>query len=365
MADEISLSKKLEERVKELSCLYDVSTAIRKHDHSISKTFKEICQITKKAWLYPKHAVVELSITDFSYSTSPIPENKILQQSPIRVFEEHRGNITIHYDLEKIGTAHFLEEEQKLLDKIAIEISELIERREIAKKEELLKRSAERSDRLSILGEITAGIAHELNTPLGNILGFAELIETSTKEDQTHSDAQKIIKAAIYSREIVKKLMFFACEMPQQKEFAEVKPIIDQALALLSQNFQKAGVSCDFQIDDPQLKAQVDVIQFTQVLFNLLINAIHVSPENSIISIEVSSTSTYFTLKVKDQGPGIPEDIKPKIFEPFFTTKPIGEGSGLGLSVVHGIIKSHRGEIINFDNDPQGTVFQIQLPLKL
>ncbi len=365
MADEISLSKKLEERVKELSCLYDVSTAIRKHDNSFSKTIKEICQITKKAWLYPDQAIVELSLKNCNYSTSSIPNKKIFQESKIKVFEEHRGYIKIYYDLEKVRSAHFLEEEQKLLDKIAIEIGELIERNEIAKKEELLKRRAERSDRLSILGEITAGIAHELNTPLGNILGFAELIKTNTKEEQTTRDTSKIIKASIYCREIVKKLMFFACEMPQQKEFVKVKPIIDQALALLSQNFSKANVTYDFQFDNPQLKAQIDTIQFTQVLFNLLINAIYVSPENSIIKIELSSNSNFFSLIVKDQGPGIPEEIRPKIFEPFFTTKPIGEGSGLGLSVVHGIVKSHKGEITNFDNDPQGTVFKIELPKKL
>jgi signal transduction histidine kinase len=96
-----------------------------------------------------------------------------------------------------------------------------------------------------------------------------------------------------------------------------------------------------------------------------LINAIYISPENSKISVEVSSTSSYFILEIKDEGPGIPADLKSKVFEPFFTTKPIGEGSGLGLSVVHGIIKSHHGEICTFDNNPKGTIFQIKLPLKM
>ena len=96
-----------------------------------------------------------------------------------------------------------------------------------------------------------------------------------------------------------------------------------------------------------------------------MINAIYVSPENSKIILNIKNTSTFFTLTVQDQGTGIPDNIKSKIFEPFFTTKPVGEGSGLGLSVVHGIIKSHRGEISTYDNSPTGTVFQIQLPLKL
>ncbi len=365
MPKEISISKKLEERVKELSCLYEVSSAIRKHSDSVSETLEEICSITKRAWLFPEHAIVQLEFEDYNIFTSTIPVNSVFQQSNIMLFNESKGVIKVYYNTDKLANAHFLEEEQKLLNKIAIEISEFFERRENVKKEELLKRSAERNDRLSILGEITAGIAHELNTPLGNILGFAELIKSNTQNKQTKEDSDKIVNAAIYSREIVKKLMFFACEMPQNKEFVSIKPIIDQALSLLSQNFQKAKIKYEFYIDDPDLEAQIDVIQFTQVLFNLLINAIYVSPENSKIILNIKNTSTFFTLTVQDQGTGIPDNIKSKIFEPFFTTKPVGEGSGLGLSVVHGIIKSHRGEISTYDNSPTGTVFQIQLPLKL
>lgn len=365
MPGDISISKKLEERVKELSCLYEVSSAIRKHTESVTETLEEICKITKQAWLFPDHAIVHLEFFNYKVLTSDLPENEIFQKSEIPFFKEDKGFIKVCYNVEKIKNAYFLEEEQKLLNKIAIEISEFFERRETTKKEELLKRSAERNDRLSILGEITAGIAHELNTPLGNILGFAELIKSSSQEIQTRKDTEKIIKAAIYSREIVKKLMFFSCEMPQHKEFIPVKPIIAQALKLLSPNFQKAEINYNFEIDNPALEAQIDTIQFTQVLFNLLINAIYISPRKSLISLEVSSTSTYFILEIKDEGPGIPADLKSKVFEPFFTTKPVGEGSGLGLSVVHGIIKSHRGEIITFDNKPAGTVFQIKLPLKM
>ena len=231
-----------------------MSSAIRKHSDSISDTLKKICTITKKAWLFPEEAIVQIKFEDYELLTSTIPENSIFQQSNILLFDEIKGYIKVYYNTDKLKNAHFLEEEQKLLNKIAIDISEFFERREIIKKEELLKRSAERNDRLSILGEITAGIAHELNTPLGNILGFAELIKSNSKEIQTEKDTEKIIKAAIYSREIVKKLMFFACEMPQHKEFTKIKPIIDQALKLLSQNFKKAEISYNFKIDNPGLR---------------------------------------------------------------------------------------------------------------
>lgn len=365
MANEIPLEKKLQERVKELSCLYAVSSAIRKHSESVPDTLRKICDITKKAWLHAPNAIVECQLDKIKIKTSNVPLQSVFQTSEIKIFGEIRGHINVHYDEIKFNQTDFLPEEYTLLNKIAIEISEFIERLETKQKEEILKRGIERNDRLSILGEITAGIAHELNTPLGNILGFAELIKSNSKEIQTQKDIEKILKAGIYSREVVKKLMFFACEMPQHKEFILIKPVIDQALKLLGPNFKKAKIEHIFHIENPELEAQLDAIQFTQVLFNLLINAIYVAPENSIITIEVSSNSENLILKIKDEGPGIPSDLKSKVFEPFFTTKPVGDGSGLGLSVVHGIIKSHRGEIITFDNVPCGTVFQINLPLKM
>ena len=93
-------------------------------------------------------------------------------------------------------------------------------------------------------------------------------------------------------------------------------------------------------------------------------NAIYVSPPKSEIRVNVFSTESHFVIEIKDNGKGIEDEIKGKIFEPFFTTKPIGEGTGLGLSVVHGIIKSHQGTIEAFDNKPKGTTFSIKLPLK-
>ncbi|MDT0688802.1 HAMP domain-containing sensor histidine kinase [Salegentibacter sp. F188] len=360
----ISVEQRLEERVKELTCLYNVSSAIRKHSDSVTSTLTEICQITGQAWLYHEDAIVELKLKDYHITTATIPTQTVTQQSNIVIFGEESGALIVHYNAEKYQKAHFLKEEQKLLNKLAIEISEFFERLEAHHKEEHLKRIAERNDRLSILGEITAGIAHELNTPLGNILGFAELIASKSENPQIKKDASKIIKSAIFSREVVKKLMFFACEMPQDKKAIQIQPVILQALALLGPNFEKANVNHKFHIDNPKLEAQLDSIQFTQVLFNLLINAIYVSPPKSTISITVTSNEKSFCLEIADEGPGISSELKAKIFEPFFTTKPIGEGAGLGLSVVHGIIKSHKGEIAIFDNENAGAIFQIQLPLK-
>lgn len=364
MGTEISIEERLEERVKELSCLYEVSSAIREHNEDPGQTLLHIITILKQAWRFPEYAVVEIEIEEYHLKTSEIPENSHFQESKINLFEQPGGFLKVHYPARDLEMSHFLIEEQKLLDKVAYEISLFFERLQTRKKQEILQQTAERNDRLAILGEITAGIAHELNTPLGNILGFAEFIKEKAADPQIHKDTEKIIKAAIYSREVVKKLMFFACEMPQNIQAIKIKPVVTQALALLKPNFRKAGLSYEFHIQDSSLEAQVDPIQLTQVLFNLIINAIYHSPKNSVIKIEISNSESRYFIEVSDQGVGIPDEQKEKVFQPFFTTKPAGDGSGLGLSVVHGIIKGHKGEIAIFDNSPRGSRFKISLPIR-
>lgn len=359
----ITTEEKLQERIKELSCLYNMSSVFLSNQ-APGDAFEQVCAIVRSAWRYPENAIVHLTLDDFTVYTDELPAQTIMQQSQLVIEGEVRGQISVHYDAAIHAAGAFLEDEQQLLRKVAFEISAFYERHLKDNEIAMLKRRAERSDRLAILGEITAGIAHELNTPLGNILGFAELIAARTADQQTLQDISKVIKGAIYSREIVKKLMFFSCEMPQHRQLTKIEPVAVQALTLLEPNFRKAQVAYSLDIADPNIEAQIDPIQFTQVLFNILVNAIYVSPPESSISTRIYNDDQNLFVEVSDEGPGILEDHRNKIFEPFFTTKPFGEGNGLGLSVVHGIIKGHLGEISTFDNSPAGTVFKIRLPLK-
>lgn len=360
-----SVEEKLKERIKELTCMYEVSSIILSHSNDLTNTLRQISEVLKKSWQFDSDAIVEIQVENELIITSGIPENNVFQEANIKANSQQIGWIRVYYPLPKYNISSFLEEEKILLDKIAQDLGAFYEKHLNKIKEELLKSSAQRIDRLSILGEITAGIAHELNTPLGNILGFAEFIHDSTKEKQSKLDSAKIIKSAVYSREVVKKLMFFSCEMPQNRSFVKIKPIVKQALSLLGPNFKKHNIESNLFFENPKLEAQLDEIQFTQVLFNILINSIYVAPVASVINVKVYNDTTNFYIEISDEGCGIPSDIKSRIFEPFFTTKPIGEGSGLGLSVVHGIIKGHQGDISTFDNQPKGTVFLIRLPLKV
>ncbi|MEO8774157.1 MAG: HAMP domain-containing sensor histidine kinase [Gelidibacter sp.] len=360
----VSIEDKLKERIKELTCLYNVSSLIANCNiFDLDPTFKAIAASLKEAFLYSNDAFVELKLGDDVVHAGESSKEQASILAAIKVFNRPYGSIKIGYPNSKYCENVFLEEEKQLIHSLALEIGNLIERKQIIDKEEVTKRQMERADRLSILGEITAGIAHELNTPLANILGFSELLkERFIDEDEALQDLDKIVHSAIFSREVVKKLMFFSCEMPQQMERVNIDPIISDAINLLMPSFGKKNIKYHLNFSEDIIFLRVDAIQLTQVVFNLVINAIYFSPENGHISIDVYNKEREVVLIIKDEGEGIPIEISEFIFNPFYTTKSAGEGSGLGLSVVHGIIKSHKGTIKHESNQPKGTIFTLTFP---
>lgn len=354
---------KLKERVKELTCLYEISKTISRSNCIEKEVLEKIIKSTKKAWRYNKKASVEIQIPDHSLWISKPDQQTVFQISNIIVSKTTVGFIKVHYPENDYNSNDFLREEQTLLDTIAFEIGNYIEKFKNLEKKQLLMRTVERIDRLSSLGEMTAGIAHELNTPLGNILGYAELIKSNNTDSEINDDISTVISSVIYAREIVKKLMYFSREMPQQLESQEIKPIVNFVLSFLKQNFQAKKIKSELIFKNDGIIARVDSVQLTQVFFNIIINAIHASPNESTIKITIENDVKNLSVTVADQGTGIPDAIKQKIFEPFFTTKPNKDSCGLGLSVVHGIVKNHNGEINLLDNTPNGTIFIIKIPL--
>jgi len=350
----------LKERIKELTCLYEVSSIIVNADVvAMTETLRAIANSLKKGFQYPSFTTISIETPLENYKTGPINEASSIT-SEIIIFNKPSG--IIKASLEDM-TLNFLLEEKPLLDNVALKLGNLLERIEIQQNESSLKRQMERADRLGILGELTAGIAHELNTPLANILGFAELLKDTLEPDQTASeDVEKIISNAIFSREIVKKLMFFACEMPQEMQEVNIVPSIRNAIALLDASFKKYGVKYVIKIEEEALPLKADTIQLTQIIFNLIINAIYFTPKGGLVTIEAFQTNNHIVLKVIDEGTGLTDEALEKVFQPFFTTKPTGDGSGLGLSVVHGIVSSHNGSITVANNDIKGATFTVKLP---
>ncbi len=359
----INTDQKLKERVKELTCLYEVTSIIvnSRYDE-LSTSLEAIAYCLKRGWRFQKDAEAKLSIGSYQVQTSGFNENMVCLSSDVIVFNKVEGSISVGYPSSAYTLKDFLQEEKTLLKNVCLAVGNFMERKQIHDSEEETKRQMERNDRLHIMGEITAGIAHELNTPLANILGFAELLMDEAANTTTKRDLQKIMDNAIFSREIVKKLMFFTCEMPQEMELIQLNKVVDSVLRLMGPSLRAKQLKVVKSYDDDFIQIRANTVQLTQVMFNLIMNAAYYSPVQGTIMVELLKKKNTVIINIADQGEGIAPDQESKVFEPFYTTKPIGEGTGLGLSVVHGIIKSYRGTIVHKPNVPKGTVFTMEFP---
>lgn len=353
---------KLAERVKELSCLYAIARVAQAHDGQLSAFLERVVEVIPGGWQFPGSALVHLRLDDQDFGTAVKDGHAMLES--LMVEQQVRGTITVAYRDARIAANEplFLEEEQQLLEKIAVDISVIIDRQERREQQALLETRMRSNDRLTILAEITAGIAHELNTPLGNVLGFAELLKKEEMDRERRSDLQRIIDSALIGREIVKKLMYFSCEMPAQFQLADANKALRDTVHLFAHRLEQQRVSVLWSLSDTPPMLRLDQVQFAQVVSNLLLNAAAAMPEGGTITISTDHVDNEVTITIADTGKGIlPDDLK-KIFQPFFTTKPTGEGTGLGLAVVHGIIKGHGGNVSVASTVGEGTIFTLSFP---
>ncbi len=352
---------KLKERIKELECLYEVSTLISKAS-DFDQVLPTLCEILEKAFQYPDLVQASITLDSKNYGSLDIIDDRNQIRQEILFQEEVIGYIRVGFKNTAKRQASFLIEEKKLLTKISQEVSFLFERRKRLEKEDELTQIVNRQERLTVLGEMTAGIAHELNTPLGNVIGFSEFILSNSKDKVVVDDAKKVKQSALHAREIVKKLMFFSCEIPQNLNSTELRPLVEEALDLLTPLIKEREVEISFRNEAEGKFALIDKIQFIQVIFNLLNNAIQASPTGGKVEVKLSEKNNFITLMIQDFGKGIPAEIQGKIFDPFFTYGKKGQGNGLGLSVVHGIIKKHKGRIQFSSEKNQGTSFVVSIP---
>ncbi|MCR9243821.1 MAG: PAS domain S-box protein [bacterium] len=220
-----------------------------------------------------------------------------------------------------------------------------------------------RMQRLEAMGTLAGGIAHDFNNILAIISGNVELALLDQPPPETRSALDEIAQAGQRARALVRQVLAFSRNEAPQLATVELRPLLEEAVRLLRGTIPR---SIDLVLDAPttELAARADSDQLVQVIINLGTNAWHAIGEGpGTITIRAAAADEHeIELVVADDGRGISEQTRERVFEPFFTTKPKGQGSGLGLSVVHGIIESHEGHIEVESNEGQGTTFRIGLP---
>jgi PAS domain S-box-containing protein len=220
--------------------------------------------------------------------------------------------------------------------------------------------------RLSSLGELAAGVAHEINNPLTSVLGFSQLLMLEDLPQGVREDLEIVHSEANRAAKIVHNLLSFARRPDPVKMYMDVTLVLDRALEMKTYDFQVGNieVSRDFSADLPC--TMVDAQELIQVVLNILNNAeqaMRCPRGQGRLTVRTTSSKERIKVSISDDGPGIPAEHLARIFEPFFTTKAAGEGTGLGLSISFGIVQQHGGDIWAESIPGEGTTFHIELPI--
>ena len=235
--------------------------------------------------------------------------------------------------------------------------------------EKLLQQQLIQSEKLSAIGELISGIAHELNNPLTGVMGYSELLQMRKDlDDRAKESLLKINNLALRCQKIVQNLLSFARKQKPERTLSDINEILEKTVELRSYELQVNNIEISRELDGNLPATIADAHQLQQVFLNLLTNGEQAMLEahgkgHLIIRTRTNSQKNRILVEVADDGPGIPESHLTRIFDPFFTTKEVGKGTGLGLSISYGMIKEHGGEIYARSRLGKGTTFVIELPI--
>ncbi|MEO6890139.1 MAG: ATP-binding protein [Ktedonobacteraceae bacterium] len=270
-------------------------------------------------------------------------------QSNLRLENSRKAMIHIMSDL-KETTAEVQRREQELREK----------------QEQLVQ-----AGKLATLGELTTGVAHELNNPLnniglfiGNAIDLVELGMADTNPEQILRELSSAMQQVRKATEIISHLRTFGRAAPVSYESVAIEQIVRSAISLMYEQLRLRQIEVQMHFPEEEVTVMGNAIQLEQVFINLLTNArdaLAVVPRK-VVTITCTSSEEMVEMEISDTGPGIPAGLEKRIFDPFFTTKEVGAGTGLGLSITYGIIKDHQGTIQVSNGPDGGALFLIQLP---
>jgi len=223
------------------------------------------------------------------------------------------------------------------------------------------------SENLASLGQLAAGVAHELNNPLGTILLYAESAQRECAEDDPHcADLEVIVKETKRCKRIVADLLNFSRQHQVIAQPTDINALLQELIEMAPRRIKTVSIPIVTEFDPRLPIIDGDTAQLRQVFLNIMTNAVEAMPEGGTLTVRTRTGPVQMiTVEIEDTGSGIPHENLGKLFTPFFTTKPIGKGTGLGLAISYGIIKMHRGQINVKSQVGQGTTFIISLPVKL
>lgn len=381
---ESAAGAQLAERVKELTCLYEVAAVFARRggsgpggEGSLRESLAQVVAVLPAACRFPERAVATLRLDGVEVASRAhgLDSRAPRVRAPLRIGGVERGEVAVGYSGEAgtdglsygaddTGAGGFLVEEQSLLDAVAHQIGVFVASVEAEERRADIEATLRHADRLATIGQLAAGVAHELNEPLGNVLGFAQLaLKAADVPDQVRADLGRIAEAALHGREIIRKLLVFARQTRASKRPTAINGVVEEAMFLLEAGCENPGVRFVRELGAGLPEIDADPVQIRQVVTNLVINAIQAIQDEGVITVRTCVDGGCVVLAVEDTGSGMAPEVLRRVFDPFFTTKDVGQGTGLGLAVVQGIVVGHGGSI-EVDSEPcRGSVFRVRIPV--
>ena len=252
----------------------------------------------------------------------------------------------------EVSAARFADEEGAAI---------LVMLRDISERKRL-QDQLKRTERIAELGTLASGMAHEIGTPMNVILGRAEYLMDRVAEEPIKKGLQTIIIQVERITKVMNQLLSFARRKAPERQALDLWEVIEASVEIFQERLSRNRIEARLTVAEACPKVLADADQMSQVLINLVMNALHAMPDGGTLTIRLEPDRDAVKLTVTDTGHGMPRETITKIFEPFFTTKEFGKGTGLGLTVVKGIIEEHQGSIVVDSEEGKGTTFTILLP---
>jgi signal transduction histidine kinase len=371
----------LGERVKELNCLFAISSLIEKPGISLEEILQGTVELIPPALRYPGSTCARITLDGRTFCSTNWRETDSKQTSYIVVNGARIGALEVDC-LEKTpknGTPSFLKEESGLIDAVSERLGKIIARDLVEKEKKHLEAQLRQFQKMETIGSLAGGIAHDFNNILTPIIGYSEItMDYVPKDSVVRNNLNEVLNAAMRAKNLVQQILTFSRQSDQELKPIKISPVVQEALSLLraslpatikiSQNLEK---ECGSVLAEPT--------QIHQIVMNLCTNAYHSMSEKggmlgvTLREVDLDSDDLvlnlslnpgpHLILSVSDTGHGMDRGVTERIFDPYFTTKPPGRGTGIGLSVVHGIVKSYAGEITVYSEVGAGTIFNVYLPI--
>jgi len=372
-------TRAVQERMKKLNCLYGISRIVEQAELSLDEMLQQIVNAIPASWQYPDITCARVVLGDTTIATCNCRNAPWILSSPIQVEGVPVGRVDVGY-LEArpaCDEGPFQREERNLLNVIAERIGHIVERRRMQSECMTLQEQLTQAQKMEAVGQLAAGVAHDFNNLITLILAHTGQVRGQTGQTPEVAAALEVVEnAARQATEVTRSLMTFASCMPARKQRVDLRDVLRDSVRMLTRTLPASiELAADF-CEQPQW-VLADPTQLHQVILNLALNARDAMPQGGRLIVGVGPASTadlralpgglnacadWARLLVCDTGVGIPPDLVPRLFEPFFTTKPRGQGTGLGLPVVHGIIREHRGHVRIQSEPGTGTEFCVLLP---